>query len=145
MIAGKPIHSLLITLLALYSYHHVFPVLSFGLDFFSSSLLESLQRLRFLLDLWLPCPVVLGYRSYRNYTTYEEQNNEGAMSQVTPGKAQGTDSQTFLTALITNASVLALEVAAFVLLRSRLWRIYEPRTYLPPPGYASPAALLVRS
>ncbi|GJE96634.1 hypothetical protein PsYK624_128340 [Phanerochaete sordida] len=55
------------------------------------------------------------------------------MSQVTPGKAEGTDSQTFLTALITNASVLGIEVLAFVLLRSRLWRIYEPRTYLPPP------------
>ncbi|EKM57367.1 uncharacterized protein PHACADRAFT_194921 [Phanerochaete carnosa HHB-10118-sp] len=55
------------------------------------------------------------------------------MSQVTPGKADGTDSQTFLTALITNASILAIEVIAFVVLRSRLWRIYEPRTYLPPP------------
>lgn len=55
------------------------------------------------------------------------------MSQITPGKADGQDSQTFLTALVTNASVLAIEVIAFVVLRSRLWRIYEPRTYLPPP------------
>ena len=66
------------------------------------------------------------------------------MSQVTPGKAEGTDSQTFLTALITNASILGLEVLAFILLRRRLWRIYEPRTYLPPPEYASLIRLQVQ-
>ena len=60
------------------------------------------------------------------------------MSQVTPGKAQGNDSQTFLTALITNASVLGIEVVAFVVLRTRLWRIYEPRSYLPPPECVFP-------
>jgi hypothetical protein len=144
MIAGKPVHSLLST--PLYSYHHVFPVLSFGLDFFLSLFfaqissdcnISKISGLSTLLPgrAWIPLIRKLDHI----------RNIKGTMSQVTPGKAQGTDSQTFLTALITNASVLVLEVAAFVLLRSRLWRIYEPRTYLPPPGYASPAALLVRS
>lgn len=55
------------------------------------------------------------------------------MSQVTPGKAQGNDSQTFLTALITNAAVLGVEVVAFVVLKHRMSRIYAPRTFLPPP------------
>ncbi|EKM57401.1 uncharacterized protein PHACADRAFT_92160 [Phanerochaete carnosa HHB-10118-sp] len=56
------------------------------------------------------------------------------MSQVTPAKAQNTDSQTFLTALVTNAAILSLEIIAFVFLKHRLSRIYEPRTYLPPPS-----------
>ncbi|KIP07764.1 hypothetical protein PHLGIDRAFT_70481 [Phlebiopsis gigantea 11061_1 CR5-6] len=55
------------------------------------------------------------------------------MSTVSAAKAEGNDSQTFLTALITNAAVLGAEVVAFVILRRRLSRIYEPRTYLPPP------------
>lgn len=57
------------------------------------------------------------------------------MSQVTPAKAQNTDSQTFVTALVTNAGVLAIELVAFIFLKHRLSRIYEPRTYLPPPAY----------
>lgn len=55
------------------------------------------------------------------------------MSQVTPAKTQGLDSQTFLTSLATNAGVLSIELIAFVFLKHRLSRIYEPRTYLPPP------------
>ncbi|KIP05884.1 hypothetical protein PHLGIDRAFT_119442 [Phlebiopsis gigantea 11061_1 CR5-6] len=55
------------------------------------------------------------------------------MSQVTPDKAKNTDSQTFLTALVTNAAVLGIELVAFVFLKHRLGRIYAPRTYLPPP------------
>ncbi|KAI0340297.1 DUF221-domain-containing protein [Trametopsis cervina] len=55
------------------------------------------------------------------------------MSQVTPAKAQNLDSQTFLTSLATNAGVLAVELIAFVFLKHRISRIYEPRTYLPPP------------
>ena len=55
------------------------------------------------------------------------------MSQVTPDKAKNTDSQTFLTALVTNAAVLGIELVAFVFLKHRLSRIYAPRTYLPPP------------
>lgn len=57
------------------------------------------------------------------------------MSQVTPEKAQGLDSQTFLTALAINAGILFVELAAFVILKHRLSRIYEPRSYLPPPEY----------
>lgn len=55
------------------------------------------------------------------------------MSEVTPNKAEGLDSQTFLTALVTNAGILTFEIVAFILLKHRLSRIYEPRTYLPPP------------
>ncbi|CAL1696410.1 unnamed protein product [Somion occarium] len=55
------------------------------------------------------------------------------MSEVMSDKAQGLDSQTFLTALITNTGVLAVEIVAFVFLKHRFSRIYEPRSYLPPP------------
>ncbi|PSR72773.1 hypothetical protein PHLCEN_2v11372 [Hermanssonia centrifuga] len=55
------------------------------------------------------------------------------MSQVTPEKAEGLDSQTFITALVSNIAVLSVEVIAFVVLKQRLSRIYEPRSYLPPP------------
>ena len=57
------------------------------------------------------------------------------MSEVTSNKAEGLDSQTFLTALVTNTGILAVEVVAFIILKHRLTRIYEPRTYLPPPEY----------
>ncbi|GJE89817.1 hypothetical protein PsYK624_059250 [Phanerochaete sordida] len=56
------------------------------------------------------------------------------MSQVTPAKAQDQDSQTFLTALVTNAAILSIEILAFVFLKHRLSRIYAPRTFLPPPS-----------
>ena len=59
------------------------------------------------------------------------------MSQVLPGDAQPQNSQAFYTALVTNAGVLALELAAFVFLKHRLNRIYEPRVFLPPPQYVS--------
>lgn len=55
------------------------------------------------------------------------------MSQVVPAKAQNTDLQTFLTALVTNGAVLGIELLAFIFLKHRLSRIYEPRAYLPPP------------
>jgi hypothetical protein len=38
-----------------------------------------------------------------------------------------------LTALVTNAGLLTVEVGAFLILKQRLGRIYSPRTYLPPP------------
>ncbi|KAK7039087.1 phosphate metabolism protein 7 [Paramarasmius palmivorus] len=41
--------------------------------------------------------------------------------------------KSFLTSLITNASLLAIEVSAFIILKQRLGRIYSPRTFLPPP------------
>ncbi|CAA7259132.1 unnamed protein product [Cyclocybe aegerita] len=39
----------------------------------------------------------------------------------------------FLTALAVNAGLLLVEVGAFLFLKQRLWRIYSPRTVLPPP------------
>ena len=55
------------------------------------------------------------------------------MSAATAGDAASNTSHTFLTALVTNSALLAIELGAFVLLKNRLNRIYSPRTYLPPP------------
>ncbi|THH27230.1 hypothetical protein EUX98_g6964 [Antrodiella citrinella] len=55
------------------------------------------------------------------------------MSEVSSASAQSSSSQTFLTALVTNLIILAVELVAFVVLKHKLTRIYEPRTYLPPP------------
>jgi hypothetical protein len=43
----------------------------------------------------------------------------------------------FLTSLALNGGLLVLQVAIFVLLKNRLSRIYQPRTYLPPPDVRS--------
>ncbi|CAK5265567.1 unnamed protein product [Mycena citricolor] len=57
------------------------------------------------------------------------------MSQVTQSSVNSSNStQTFLTSLVVNGTLLAVEVIAFVILKSRLGRIYSPRTYLPPPA-----------
>ncbi|KAJ7268676.1 late exocytosis, associated with Golgi transport-domain-containing protein [Mycena haematopus] len=48
------------------------------------------------------------------------------------GKSNST--KAFLTALVANGGLLVVEVAAFVVLKNRLGRIYSPRTYLPPPA-----------
>lgn len=45
--------------------------------------------------------------------------------------------QSFVTALVTNAAILGVEVGAFTVLKQRLGRIYTPRTYLPPPDKRS--------
>lgn len=56
------------------------------------------------------------------------------MSAIDPNKASKTGStKAFLAALALNAGILAVEVGAFVILKSRLQRVYTPRTYLPPP------------
>ncbi|KAF8529554.1 DUF221 family protein [Hysterangium stoloniferum] len=55
------------------------------------------------------------------------------MSGVNAGTATGKTTETFITALITNSSFLAVELIAFTFLKNRLSRIYTPRTYLPPP------------
>ncbi|KAI0790073.1 hypothetical protein C8Q75DRAFT_139060 [Abortiporus biennis] len=55
------------------------------------------------------------------------------MSEVSASKAQNLNSETFLTALVTNAAILGVELVVFIILKHRLTRIYEPRTYLPPP------------
>jgi hypothetical protein len=44
-------------------------------------------------------------------------------------------SQAFITALVTNAGLLAIQVGAFSILKGRMSRIYSPRTFLPPPMY----------
>ncbi|KAJ8076810.1 phosphate metabolism protein 7 [Marasmius tenuissimus] len=44
-----------------------------------------------------------------------------------------SSTKSFLTALVANASLLAIELSAFVILKRRLGRFYAPRTYLPPP------------
>ncbi|KAJ7085862.1 DUF221 family protein [Mycena crocata] len=53
---------------------------------------------------------------------------------VTASQANsGNSTKTFLTALVANGGLLIVEVGAFLILKSRLGRIYSPRTYLPPP------------
>ncbi|KAF9467356.1 DUF221 family protein [Collybia nuda] len=54
---------------------------------------------------------------------------------IDPNKVNGNSntSQTFLTALVANAGLLVVEVGAFLILKQRLWRVYTPRAYLPPP------------
>ncbi len=59
------------------------------------------------------------------------------MSEAVPSSASGLTSETFYTALVTNGAILALELLAFVFLKHRLGRIYQPRTYLPPPEYVA--------
>ncbi|KAF7376421.1 hypothetical protein MSAN_00057600 [Mycena sanguinolenta] len=44
------------------------------------------------------------------------------------------NTKTFVTALVANGGLLVVEVAAFVVLKNRLGRIYSPRTFLPPPA-----------
>lgn len=58
-----------------------------------------------------------------------------AMSEASSSNAQSSSSQTFLTALVTNAAILGVELVAFIVLKHKLTRIYEPRSYLPPPEY----------
>ncbi|KAF7315698.1 hypothetical protein MIND_00085400 [Mycena indigotica] len=53
-------------------------------------------------------------------------------SQATSSTSNST--KTFVTALVANGALLAAEIAAFVILKNRLGRIYSPRTYLPPPA-----------
>jgi calcium permeable stress-gated cation channel len=56
---------------------------------------------------------------------------------INPAKANAGTTETFLTSLVTNAGLLTFQVAVFVYLKQHLGRIYTPRTYLPPPEYAS--------
>ncbi|KAJ3569623.1 hypothetical protein NP233_g4933 [Leucocoprinus birnbaumii] len=44
----------------------------------------------------------------------------------------------FLSALVVNGALLGVEVGAFLILKKRLWRIYSPRTILPPPDKRAP-------
>ncbi|PPR03078.1 hypothetical protein CVT24_012391 [Panaeolus cyanescens] len=49
---------------------------------------------------------------------------------------QNSTTTAFVTALAVNSALLAVEVGAFLVLKQKLWRIYSPRTILPPPSYA---------
>ncbi|KAL0946485.1 hypothetical protein HGRIS_012702 [Hohenbuehelia grisea] len=56
---------------------------------------------------------------------------------IDPNKVKSGDTNSaataFVTALVTNAALLTVEVGIFLILKTRLYRIYSPRTYLPPP------------
>jgi calcium permeable stress-gated cation channel len=51
---------------------------------------------------------------------------------ATAAKAQNYSAQAFISALVTNAVLLAVQVGVFVILKQKLPRIYSPRTFLPP-------------
>ncbi|KAF8160922.1 DUF221 family protein [Crassisporium funariophilum] len=56
------------------------------------------------------------------------------MSAIDPQKAlKNNSTNAFVTALAVNAGLLIVEVGAFLILKQKLWRIYSPRTVLPPP------------
>ncbi|KAJ6594223.1 DUF221 family protein [Mycena capillaripes] len=55
------------------------------------------------------------------------------MSVTAQQVSSSNSTKSFLTALVANGGLLVVEIAAFVILKSRLGRIYSPRTYLPPP------------
>ncbi|KAF9261249.1 DUF221 family protein [Marasmius fiardii PR-910] len=49
----------------------------------------------------------------------------------------GGSTKSFVTALVANSALLGVEVAAFIILKAKLGRIYSPRTFLPPPDKRS--------
>ncbi|KZV98973.1 hypothetical protein EXIGLDRAFT_831757 [Exidia glandulosa HHB12029] len=60
------------------------------------------------------------------------------MSVVTPDKVAAAGGvKAFVTAIVTNAAILLVEVGAFMYLRRHVKKIYAPRTYLPPPSRRS--------
>ncbi|KAJ7680638.1 DUF221 family protein [Mycena polygramma] len=54
------------------------------------------------------------------------------MSLTASQVSKSNSTRAFVTALVANGGLLVVEIAAFVVLKSRLGRIYSPRTYLPP-------------
>jgi hypothetical protein len=68
---------------------------------------------------------------------------------INPSKANSSTTETFVTSLVTNAGLLAVQVGPlflvaaqpvdyvqvgiFIYLKQHLGRVYSPRTYLPPP------------
>ncbi|KAG8885941.1 hypothetical protein FRB99_004411, partial [Tulasnella sp. 403] len=54
-----------------------------------------------------------------------------SVSQQDIDKSNSTNS--FVTALATNAALLVVQVGAFTYLKGRLQRVYTPRSFLPPP------------
>lgn len=59
------------------------------------------------------------------------------MSGINPKKLN-TSTTAFVTALVVNFGLLLVEVGAFIVLKQKLWRIYSPRTVLPPPHKRAP-------
>lgn len=54
-------------------------------------------------------------------------------SDISDAKSASTAS--FLSALVFNSAVFAVQIGVFTLLRPYFKSIYEPRTYVPPPEY----------
>ena len=54
---------------------------------------------------------------------------------VSQGQASNATTSTFLSALVANGGLFAVEVAVFLVLKQRLRKIYSPRTFLPPPEF----------
>ncbi|KAJ7647051.1 DUF221 family protein [Roridomyces roridus] len=46
---------------------------------------------------------------------------------------QNNSTKAFTTSLVANGALLLVEIAAFLILKNHLGKIYSPRTYLPPP------------
>lgn len=59
------------------------------------------------------------------------------MSAINPKKLNSSTAA-FLTALVVNFGLLTVEVGAFIVLKRKLWRVYSPRTVLPPPDKRAP-------
>lgn len=57
-----------------------------------------------------------------------------APSPVVAQKSEGSSTATIGAALIMNTIIAAVEIVAFLLLRTRIPKVYAPRTYLGPPG-----------
>lgn len=53
------------------------------------------------------------------------------MSTVSQTDATNKSTQTFLTALVLNGAIAAIEIGLFLFIRNRFRKIYEPRSYLP--------------
>jgi hypothetical protein len=62
---------------------------------------------------------------------------------ATAAEAQNYSAQAFISALVTNAVLLAVQVGVFVILKQKLPRIYNPRTFLPPPEYVASSLVFI--
>ncbi|KAF5364658.1 hypothetical protein D9758_005530 [Tetrapyrgos nigripes] len=60
------------------------------------------------------------------------------MSTITAnGASSSNTTSSFLTALVVNGALLGIEVGAFLVMKTTLYRIFSARTYLPPPAKRS--------
>ena len=83
------------------------------------------------------------FSSSSSYSSTSARPTPTSVSQAinaTTGSAQsqqGVSLETFLASLSVAAVVFGVQVVLFVLLRKKMKRVYEPRTYLVPEKYAS--------